>query len=254
MLDRIRALRGEVGALANRVVVGVIERVPTPHVSDEDNRWLQLQVCRMKRDAPEKDLFLAMLAYLKSLPNFEEYAITLVVQSALDNLKRWPFWVARHFLPDKYKLLDIFEEIHVLEKKMTVHQSEDPLAVRARQLARHGLIGPSQIPVMINCKSQPTLDAIASIESGWKQQNIGSKDAGSQIECYLKTYVRAYNLAQHPLLDKSSEREVLACTSEETLVAIASIQKKRSEGILSSEEASEALTNVLDANKLLVYD
>lgn len=195
MLDRIRALRGEVGDLGNKAVVGVLKQVPLHDVSDRDRCWTQLQALRMKRDPPEKDLFLAMKAYLQTLPNFEEYAITLaLVQSALDNLKRWPFWVARHFLPDKYKLFDIFEGIHGLEKKMTMHQSEDPLAVRARQLARHGLIGPSQIPVMINCKSQPTLNAIASIQEKW------SKD------------------------------------------------------ILPSKEASVALTNVLDANKLLAGD
>lgn len=198
MLDRIGELQENIDALTRNVVADFIARVPPPDVSDRDRCMTKLQAFRMERDASKKDLFLAMKAYLQTLPNFEEYKITLeLVQSALDNLKRWPFWVARHLLPDMYELLDIFEEIHVLEKSpdmMTVHLSKDPLAVRARQLARHSLIRPSQIPVMINCKSQPTLDAIASIQAKW------------------------------------------------------------SKGILPSKEASVALTNVLNANKLLVDD
>lgn len=183
MSDRIGALERKIGALANRVVADFMGQVPPPDVSDRDMCWTQLQAVRMQppTSKKEKDLFLAMLAYLKSLPNFEEYAITLaLVESALFKLTYFPFWAVRHYLPDRQTLLDIFDAIHVLEKSpdmMKVHQREDSLSVRARQLARHSLIEPSQIPAMLDCKSQPTLDAIASIQAKWSKGILPSKEA-----------------------------------------------------------------------------
>jgi len=259
MLDRIRALRGEVGDLGNKAVVGVLKQVPLHDVSDRDMCWTQLQASRFRKITRDNMMLTlnSMLAYIMTLSNFDEYSsVSQRVTYMLVRLKKQKTPEADDVT--EYQRLvttsDLIHDVETSDEMVSIQDLEDPLAVRARQLARHGLIGPSQIPVMINCKSQPTLDAIASIASRWKQQNIGSTGARSQIECYLKTYVRAYNLAQHTLLDQSSKREVLTCTSKPTLDAIESIQAKLSGSVLNLEEASKALTKVLDANKLLAGD